>query len=298
MGRIVEVATEGYSLRIERGFLVLAAKNTARPDSRIPLDEIESLIISSTATSLTSSVQASLAERGTPIVFCDTRHLPIAMSLPISHNYEYSKRLKCQAQISQNKADQIWGQIVRSKISRQAEVLDQLGGSGVRLRRIASKVGNGDPTNCEAEAAKMYWKDLFGYEFRRNAEDGVNARLNYGYAVLRATVARYVCAHGLSPSLGIHHKNAANPMCLVDDLMEPFRPLIDWTVAKMKFTDERISKNEKMNLVHVMTQKVRSQGNPVVFESLIRTTVLSFYRICSETHSTLVTDWHLPDQSE
>ena len=97
MGRIVEVSSEGYSLRIDRGFLVLSLKDLTHPVTRIPLDEIESLVINTRAASLSSSVQISLAERGTPVVFCDARHLPIAISLPISRNYEYSRRLREQA---------------------------------------------------------------------------------------------------------------------------------------------------------------------------------------------------------
>lgn len=298
MGRIVEISSEGYSLRIDRGFLVLSLKGGSQPDRRIPLDEIESLVLNTNAASLTASVLTSLAQRGTPMVFCDARHLPIAMSLPVSQNYEHSKRLREQARLTQSQADRIWAQIVRSKINRQSEVLQHTGKTNIHLRRIADKVLDGDPSNCEAEAAKAYWRGLFGNNFRRNADNGINARLNYGYSILRATLARYVCAHGLSPSLGIHHRNAANPVCLVDDLMEPFRPLIDWKVAGMESTDESITKDEKLGLVGLMTQKVRCDGGSVLFESLLKASVFSFYRICSERSSTLELEWHLPDTCE
>jgi len=298
MGRIVEVSSEGYSLRIDRGFLVLSLRDDTHPVTRIPLDEIESLVINTNATSLTSSVQISLAERGTPIVFCDARHLPIAVSLPISRNYDYSRRLREQAQLTQNKADQMWGQIVRSKIHRQSEVLQKIGKTGIHLQRIANKVMDGDPSNCEAEAAKAYWTDLFGDRFRRHSDDPINTRLNYGYAILRATVARCICAHGLSPSLGIHHRNARNPMCLVDDLMEPFRPLIDWKVTKIGCTAEAITKEQKMSLVRLMTQKVSSDRKSINVESLIKASVFSFYEVCSNPNAVLKIEWNLPNECE
>jgi CRISPR-associated protein Cas1 len=297
MGRIVEVSGNGYSLRIERGSLVLFSKKTVSGEAKLPLDEIDSLIINSNATSLTSSVQISLAQRGIPILFCDSRHLPIAVSLPTSNNYEQSKRIKQQSQISKEKADLLWSQIIRSKILRQSELLDHIGQHGNNLRRIASKVVEGDTSNCEAQAAKIYWKDLFGKNFIRSSDDGVNARLNYGYAILRATVARYVCAHGLSPSLGIHHRNASNPMCLVDDLMEPFRPFVDWKVVKMNVTNKDITREEKQELVNLMLQKVMSESGTTVFESLIQEGVFSFYRVCSEPNTKLKIEWHLLDKS-
>jgi len=295
MGRIVEVSSEGYSLRINRGFLVLSIKGGTTPERKVPLDEIESLVVNTSAASLTSGVLTSLAQRGTPVVFCDTRHLPIATSLPLSDNYEHSKRLREQARLTQSQADRIWAQIVKSKIHRQSEVLAQSGKSDINLRHIADKVLDGDPGNCEAEAAKVYWKSLFGDGFRRSADDVINARLNYGYAVLRATLARFVCAHGLSPSLGIHHRNAANSMCLIDDLMEPFRPLIDWEVSKMERVAEALTKDEKVRLVGLIKLKVRSDTGLVVFESLLKASVLSFYRVCSESSTTLEIEWHLLD---
>lgn len=298
MGRIVEISTAGYSLRIERGFLLLYAKESGDVNGKVPLDDIESLVINSNATSLTSNVQTSLAERGVPIVFCDSKHLPIAISLPISGNYEYSRRLREQAQLTRDKADIIWGQIIRSKIFRQSEVLQKIGRTNIHLQRIANKILDGDPSNCEAEAAKVYWRGLFGESFRRHSGDPINTRLNYGYAILRATVARYICAHGLSPSLGIHHRNAANPMCLVDDLMEPFRPLIDWKVAKIGCTAEAITKEQKMSLVGLMTQKVRSDRKYISFESLIKTGVFSFYEVCSNPNARLKIEWNLPDGCE
>jgi CRISP-associated protein Cas1 len=156
VGRIVEISSDGHTLRIERGFLVVSKKADVIQTSKVPLDEIEALVINSQATSLTSSVHTSLADRGSPILFCDSRHLPISLALPLSRNYEHSKRVRQQARMTENTADRVWAQIVRSKVLRQAEVLEHFKRSGLQLRRIAEKVVDGDPKNCEAEAAKVY----------------------------------------------------------------------------------------------------------------------------------------------
>ena len=166
----------------------------------------------------------------------------------------------------------------------------------IALMIVLTRKVDGDPSNCEAEAARAYWSSLFGDGFLRHSDDPINAILNYGYAILRATVARYICAHGLSPSLGIHHRNATNPMCLVDDLMEPFRPLIDWKVAKIGCTVEVITKEQKMDLVGLMTQKVRSDRKSISFESLIKASVFSFYEVCSNPNAVLKVEWDLPEE--
>jgi len=293
MGRVIEIASEGYALNIERGFLVLTKKDHIPPVSKVPLDEIDVLVINSQATSLAVSVHTSLASRGVPILFCDSRHLPISLSLPISQNYEQSKRVRQQSKMTEATADKVWAQIVRSKVLRQAELLEHLGKNGLQLRRIAGKVVDGDPTNCEAEAAKVYWRALFGDDFRRGADSAVNTHLNYGYAVLRGAVARHVCANGLSPSLGVHHRNASNPMCLVDDLMEPFRPAIDFLVFTMcPLSNETITKEDKGRLVGAMAARVRIADKKVSFDSGIKSAVFSFYQVCVDPDSPLDIDWH------
>ena len=139
-----------------------------------------------------------------------------------------------QWRASQTLKKRLWKQLIQAKISGQAAVLAHVGESGKAVARYVGKVRVGDPSNVEGQAARAYWLLLFGKAFRRDrSADGINALLNYGYTVLRALVARHVMAAGLHPGIPLHHANAGNPMRLVDDLMEPFRPLVDVWVWRL-----------------------------------------------------------------
>jgi len=133
---------------------------------------------------------------------------------------------------------QIWRALVAAKLAQQGCVLDHFAPGPNGLAAMAARVRSGDPDNLEAQGAQRYWPLLFAKEFRRDrGAEGVNAALNYGYAVVRAALARAVVASGLIPSLGVFHKNRANPFCLADDLFEPYRPFVDWRVKLL--TQER-----------------------------------------------------------
>jgi CRISPR-associated protein Cas1 len=145
--------------------------------------------------------------------------------------------------------------VVRAKLGHQAAVLEALGKPGAPLRALSKRVRSGDPDNLEAQGARRYWPLLFGEEFRRDREQqGINAMLNYGYTVLRAATARAVIAAGLHPTLGIHHQNEANSMRLVDDLMEPFRPYIDYTIWRLaqSTSDMELDRSAKTAIVRAL----------------------------------------------
>lgn len=292
MGRIVEVVSDGRRLSIERGFLIIAdPSKKEEPAARLPLDDIDVLLINSHGVTVTSNTFITFAERGVPIVLCDGRHMPVTMALPLSSNYELSKRLREQISMKETTAASLWKAIVAAKISRQSELLKRVGKAYLQLVRLAERVEDGDPNNLEAQAAKHYWSALFGSEFRRSATSAINAKLNYGYAIIRATVARYVCAHGLSPSLGVHHSNASNPMCLVDDLMEPFRPLVDHAVYRLDNLQSELCKRDKEALVSLLAETVTRGSESVVVETLLKDAVFSFYRACSTGSTELEVDW-------
>lgn len=292
MGRIVEITSDGLSLRIERGFLMVFRGSQSEPLlSRIPLDEIESLIINSYGASITSHVLFTLGERCIPVVFCDSRHMPVTLALPVIGNYEHSKRLRQQIQLTFSQSAELWRTIVETKVSRQADLLDVVGKSSAPLRRMVTKVINGDTSNIEAQAAKVYWPALFGRGYRRSSEIPLNAKLNYGYAILRSAVARSICATGLSISLGIHHSNASNPMCLVDDLMEPFRPLVDKKVYEFRDFGEELTVMNKQELASLPTESVLFDNKMISVEALIKEFVYSFYQVCVGGKSKLLVNW-------
>jgi CRISPR-associated protein Cas1 len=152
----------------------------------------------------------------------------------------------------------LWQVIVRAKIAQQAAVLERVGQPHGSFDMLARKVRSGDPENIEAQAARRYWPLLMGEDFRRDRDSGGrNAMLNYGYTVLRAGTARAVVAAGLHPSIGLHHSNRGNPMSLVDDLMEPFRPLVDFLVVRLlKDGEAEVTPSVKKSLALVLSLDV------------------------------------------
>jgi CRISPR-associated protein Cas1 len=175
------------------------------------------------------------------LIVSNEKHMPAAMMLPLSTHSTQTERFARQAAVSLPTRKRAWQQIVQAKLRAQAQLLEEVTGKDGGLNAMAGKVRSGDPDNLEAQAARIYWQALFGEDvsnsgepFRRDPEgEGLNLYLNYGYAVLRAVVARALCAAGLHPSLGVHHHNRYDTFCLADDLMEPFRPLVDRVIAKI-----------------------------------------------------------------
>jgi CRISP-associated protein Cas1 len=232
IGRIVEVADDKRHLFLSRGFLVVQETEGERKElGQVPLDDIAAVIANAHGLSYTNNLLVALAERCAPFVLCAANHNAVGMLLPIEGNYQQAKRFDAQVAASQPMAKRLWAEIVKSKLQQQAAALAATGAPSVPLQALVRKVRSGDPDNFEAQGARRYWSLLFGDEFRRDQQgDGANAMLNYGYTVLRAATARAVVAAGLHPTLGLHHSNEGNAMRLVDDLMEPFRPVMDLKV--------------------------------------------------------------------
>jgi CRISPR-associated protein Cas1 len=183
----------------------------------------------------TGNLVAALAERGAPIVFCGSNHSPIAVTLPLEGHHAQNARMRAQWDAGRPLAKQLWRRMVIAKIAMQGSLLAARGAPGAgAFDLLARRVRSGDPDNLEAQAARRYWPALMGADFRRDRDaSGANALLNYGYAIIRATIARAVIAAGLHPTIGIHHANRGNAFALADDLVEPFRPLVDALVIGM-----------------------------------------------------------------
>ena len=195
---------------------------------QVALDQIQAVIVNPHGATMSAGILAALAERGTPVIIAGQNFKPVATVVPVAGHHAISRRIEAQVGASQPARKQAWKQIVRSKITMQALVLDQFGCDAERLWLLEGKVRSGDPENCEAQAARYYWPQLLGGSFRRDPDEpGLNGLLNYGYAVVRAATARAITAAGLHPAIGVHHAGALDTMRLADDLMEPFRPLVD-----------------------------------------------------------------------
>lgn len=252
VGRVVEIATDGRHLSIFRGFLVVAERGTEV--GRVAMDDVAAVIANAHGLTYTNNALVELSARGVPIVLCGANHMPAAIVWPVDAHHVQTGRMNDQVSASLPLKKRLWAQLVRAKIQAQGATLAAFGAPSGGFHLLSRKVRTGDPDNVEAEAARRYWPLLFGSEFHRDTDGGgINGLLNYGYAVLRAGIARAVMAAGLHPGFGLMHSNRSNPMVLIDDLMEPFRPMVDREVRRM-VTDGAFEVNTetKHNLARVM----------------------------------------------
>ncbi|WP_340109412.1 type II CRISPR-associated endonuclease Cas1 [Pikeienuella sp. HZG-20] len=232
MDQIIDIATDGRHLARDRGFLKVSEDGVEI--GRTPLDQIAGVIVHAHGITWSGSLLTSLAELGVPVVLCGPNHALRAVITPLEGHHEQSARIRAQWQAKASLVKQAWKQIVIAKIRMQATALAAVGAPPDPVLMLARKVGSGDGGNVEAQAARRYWPLMMGSEFRRDTgRRDVNALLNYGYTVLRAATARAVTAAGLHPSIGLHHSNRGNAFALADDLMEPFRPLVDVAVRNI-----------------------------------------------------------------
>lgn len=255
IGRIVEVADDRRHLFMSRGFMVVQDTEGERKElGQIPLDDISAVIANAHGLSYTNNLLVALAERGAPFVLCAANHNAVGMLLPVDGNYHQAKRFDAQIKAGKPLMKRLWAEVVRAKLTQQAAALEAAGSPTAPLSALVGKVRSGDPDNLEAQGARRYWGLLFGDSFRRDQNGGgLNAMLNYGYTVLRAATARAVVGAGLHPTLGLHHSNEGNAMRLVDDLMEPFRPVVDLKVWQLHRNGEKdISPDTKRALVRTL----------------------------------------------
>ena len=231
--RIIELSSCPVYVSVDNGLITLDFK-TESPRVQVPPGEIAAVVAAHYAVTFTREAVALLADSGAQLVICDKRGLPAAMLMPLRGFHQPATRLAQQAATKEPVRKRLWRQVVRSKVRAQGSMLHKLRGEDAGLMQMATEVKSGDTGNIEGQAARIYWRKLFGEDFRRDP-DGFdqNRFLNYGYGVLRAVTCRAICAAGLHPGLGIHHHHRANPFCLADDLMEPFRPLVDQIVFQL-----------------------------------------------------------------
>lgn len=263
IGRIVEVADDKRHLFLSRGFMVVQDTEGERKElGQVALDDIAAVIANAHGLSYTNNLLVALAERCTPFVLCAANHNAVGMVIPIDGNYQQAKRYDAQIAATRPLQKRLWADIVKSKLQQQAAALEAAGSPHVPLQALVRKVRSGDPDNFEAQGARRYWGLLFGESFRREQNgDELNALLNYGYTVLRATTARAVVAAGLHPTIGLHHSNEGNAMRLVDDLMEPFRPVIDLKVWQLnKQGETNVTPETKRALVRTLYDDMQTNA--------------------------------------
>ncbi len=225
----------------------------------VPIEDIGFVVLEHLESYISLPTLSKLATNNVAVIFCDAKHMPQSMLLNLESHHIQQELFRNQLNASEPLKKQLWQQIIKTKIKNQSELLMIQGKQNTPLNYYASNVLSGDSDNREGVAAAYYWKHLFDFDFKRTRYgDYPNLFLNYGYIILRAAVARALSGSGLLATLGIHHHNKYNAFCLADDIMEPYRPLVDAKVIEiMKNYDEQdLITPIKAELLKVLTQTV------------------------------------------
>lgn len=294
---MVEVLGDGSHVSKYRGFIEVRDARNER--HRVDLDQVGTVVLTARDATISRAVVDECASRGIPIIFSGSNYAPSAMSIPRSERESSAERVRAQVNAPLPQLKRAWQQIVVGKIINQSKVLDVMSGElpARKVRCIAGSVKSGDTTNREAYAARLYWRALFGTSFRRDIKAaGINAHLNYGYALIRSSVARAVAASGLTASIGIHHNSSRNPFCLVDDLMEPFRPVVDLIVASLD-EPNRLTPGNKRAIATVLQVDLQGQRGTTPLHTATYEMALSLtnHLLCKATPF-CIPEWNPQDE--
>lgn len=254
-----------------------------------PIEDIGVVVLDNRRITITQGLLESLLENNCAVITCDSHSLPVGLMLPLYGNSTQNERFRDQLDASQPLKKQLWQQTIKMKISNQAAALATCTGkNSPTMLRWADDVRRGDPDNVEGRAAAYYWKNLFAgidglEDFTRSREgEAPNNLLNYGYAILRAIVARALVSSGMLPTLGIHHHNRYNAYCLADDIMEPYRPYVDelvYSIVKDKgINNLDLSKEIKAQLLSIPTLDVVIGGKRSPLMVAVTQTTASLYK--------------------
>lgn len=247
----------------------------------LPIEDIDSLVLDSYGITATANLLTALATGGTTVVICDDKHLPASILLPYSQHSRQAKISRLQIAASQPLRKQLWQTIIVQKITNQADVLQHFQLNHTPLRDLASKVYSGDKTNRESQAARHYFSELLEDSTRRKPM-WHNAALNYGYALLRSSIARHIAARGLIASQGIFHRSELNSFNLADDIIEPYRPIVDEYILShvapfhLGKPDEGLSTRDKQLILDIFNNSAIIGDKKYSLKHAIERTVESF----------------------
>lgn len=252
--RVVVISYQA-KLDYKLDYLVVRQEST----TRIHLSEISTLIIETTAVSLTAALMCEMMKRKIKVIFCDERRNPNSELIPYYGSHDTSIKIRKQMSWTEDIKQNIWTQIVTEKIRQQQCFLEELGKpAGQLLKQYIRQINYGDSTNREGHAAKVFFNAVFGMTFTRTADDPINSALNYGYGIILSAFNREIVANGYITQIGIFHDNMFNPFNLGSDLMEPFRILVDRKVYEME--PLKFDREEKLALINLLNQEVFIEG--------------------------------------
>lgn len=291
IGRTLYFGSPAY-LSMKCGQLVIRSPENAdisdkvkgNPIRTIPIEDIAVIVLDNKQITITHGLIDELLSNNCAVVTCSDNHMPAGLMLPLYGNTIQSERFRQQIEASLPLKKQLWQQTIQTKIRNQASALKHATGiSHNNMIVWSGNVRSGDSENMEARAAAYYWKTIFGdKDFTRDRyETGTNVLLNYGYAILRAVIARALVSSGLLPTLGIHHHNRYNAYCLADDIMEPYRPYVDCLVLDIVSESENevteLTKDVKSRLLSIPAQEViiKEQRSPLMVAASTTTASLA-----------------------
>ena len=279
--RSIYIGSPAYlKLKDEQMYIMEPSSNEMK--GKVSVEDLGLLMLDHFQITISHQLIQKMMGNNVVVVSCDAHHLPHGIMLPLYGHTEHSDRIKDQLQASEPLKKQLWKQTVECKIENQKEVLRRLGNYYEPMMNYQNNVKSGDSTNMEGIAAQHYWKYLISLDFlRQRFGESPNQFFNFGYAVLRSIVARSIVETGLLPVLGIFHKNKYNPYCLADDLMEPYRPFVDWLVMDWLTKNpeiEELTKEFKAHLLQVATKDVWIDGKKRPLLVAVKTTVMSLYK--------------------
>ncbi len=263
----------------------LPEKFKKESEATFPIEDLGVIILDHKQITITHGLIEKLLGNNTAVITCDSSRMPIGLLLPLCGNTTQSERYNKQISASEPLKKQLWQQTIKSKITNQAQVLEKLRECNIRnMKYWANEVKSGDPDNFEGRAAAYYWKEAFP-NINNFTRDRVgippNNLLNYGYAILRAVVARALVGSGLLPTFGIHHHNRYNAYCLADDIMEPYRPFVDYLVMTIMDLGEDVAElttSIKKQLLQIPTIDVKIGGKQSPLMVAVGQTTASLYQ--------------------
>ena len=279
----VIVISKRAKLDLQLGYMVVRSEEV----TKIVLSEISTILIESTAVSITTSLLSELSKRKIKVIFCDEKRNPSSELVSYYGSHDTSNKIRKQIAWKQNTKEAVWTEIVTEKIRKQKEILEILGKEESELlSSYIKEITWNDGTNREGHAAKVYFNALFGLDFTRTEDNYINAGLNYGYSIILSAFTREIVANGYITQLGLFHDNMFNQFNLASDLMEPFRVLIDQKIFKMKLID--FEHNEKMQLVDVLNQEVLIDGKKQYVNNAIKIYCKSVFDALNDDDSSLM----------
>lgn len=280
----VIVITKRAKLDLQLGKMVVRSDETVK----IVLSEISTILIESTAVSLTTSLIAELAKRKIKVIFCDEKRNPSCELVNYYGSHDTSNKVRRQIAWKQSTKEAVWTEIVTEKIRKQKELLEASGKeeAAALLASYLREIVWNDETNREGHAAKVYFNALFGLDFTRTEDNFINAALNYGYSIILSAFTREIVANGYITQLGLFHDNMFNQFNLASDLMEPFRILVDREVTEMKLL--QFEHEEKMQLVNILNQEIQIDGKTQYVNNAIKIYCKSVFDALEEDDSSLI----------